>query len=473
MINHRVNIFLFIASLFSISLYPLYNSYSKDNLTTLSCDISPQESTYLLNQIRLDNKMPIKAMDDCKKNNRHFIAKVIDMNPNYFEFASDALRDDEVFISKFVAINPQILKYISERLSNDKFFMLKMAAIYPEAIQYASAQLTDNKNFMIKMIELNPKNFSYASERIQNDKEAALLAVRKNGKMLRFASEKLQDDREIVIEAIKSYNLAINFASEKLRNDPKIKKIASEIDYSFLTNFDQFLRENYGGLGVGPDGYRGYHIVNMAKNFPEKRIIYQPYLTKWQRVYQNGVEMTELKLSSKINTTNDWKSVFSKYRGLSKEVEKIFSNNKVDDNTVDALNLVSFWVISKKPRIVAFNLYLLRPIDNAYLDANVANIVSMTAIAKENQNKEWQISVVDAIFDADLKMSVDYKSGHKIYKIWDVYQINKNDQNFKILFKVEDKDGEYFDLFAKQLNGRYVSIHKGGGYAMEINILGD
>ncbi len=67
-------------------------------------------------------------------------------------------------------------------------------------------------------------------------------------------------------------------------------------------------------------------------------------------------------------------------------------------------------------------------------------------------------------------MSVAYKGGHKRYRIWDIYQTSKKDKNPKILFKVEDRDGEYFDLFAKQLNDRYASIYKGGGYAMEINL---
>ena len=246
-----------------------------------------------------------------------------------------------------------------------------------------------------------------------------------------------------------------------------------ELIIVFLANFDQFLKENYGGLGVGPGGYRGYHIVNMAKKFSKKRIIYQPYLTKWQRAHKNDGETGELELTSKIQKISDWKSFCSKYPGLAVAIEKIFADNQVDKNSVDALNLVSFWVISKKPKIVAFNLYLLREIDNVYLGSDVANIISLTAIATEKRRKEWKINVVDAIFDADLKMSIAYKNGHKKYKIWDLYQANKEDKNLKILFEVEDKDGEYFDLFAKQLNGRYASIYKGGGYAMEINVLGE
>jgi hypothetical protein len=444
------------------------NTYSQD--TIIACDVSDQEIAYLLYQIKIDNKPPIRAMDDCKKANHHLFAQIIGANPDYFQFASDSLKDDEVFISKFVAINPQILKYISERLSNDEFFIFKMAKIYPEALQYASPQLIDNKKFIKKMIGINPKNFIYGSTRLQNDEEIVVSAVRSNGKMLKFASDQIQDDKKVVIEAVKSYSLAAKFASERLQKDREVKKMAKKIDYSFLENFDQFLKENYGGLVVGTNGARGYHIVNMAKSFPEKQIIYQPYVTKWERVYENGVETNDLKLTAQSTQIIGWKDVFKDYPQLIKAVENIFIANRIDANTIDALNVVSFWEVSKTPKVVVFDLYLLRQIDNKYLSADVSNVVSLSAIAKEKKNKKWEINVVESTLDADLKMSVSYRNGHKRYRVWDIYQINNKDKNPKILFKVEDKDGEYFDLFTKQINDRYASVYKGGGYAMEINL---
>jgi len=467
MIKHR-----FVSTIFFciFSFFPIYDIYCNDNATILACDVYPQETSYLLSQIEIDNKMPIRAMDDCKKANRHLFAQIIEANPDYFQFASDSIKDDEIFISKFVAINPHILKYISERLSSDEFFMFKMAKIYPEALKYGSPKLTDNKKFIKKMITINPKNFIYGSTRLQNDEEIALLVVRSDGRMLKFASDQIQNNKKVVIEAVKSYSLAAKFASNQLQKDSEVKKMSRKIDYSFLENFDRFLKENYGGLGVGPDGIRGYHIVNMAKFFPEKQIIYQSYITKWERVYKDGVETDDLRLAAQSTQSVGWKDVFKDYPQLIKAIENIFIANQIDANTIEALNVVSFWEVSKTPKVVAFDLYLLRQIDNKYLNADISNVVSLSAIAKEKKNKKWEINVVSSTFDADLKMSVAYKNGHKRYKIWDIYQINKKDKNPKILFKVEDKDGEYFDLFVKQINDRYASIYKGGGYAMEINL---
>ncbi|MES2676921.1 MAG: DUF4116 domain-containing protein [Pseudomonadota bacterium] len=451
-------------------ILPFHNSHADDKPKVLACDIAPDESAYLLDQVRADNKPQIRAMDDCKKSNRAFFAKIIDINPNYFEFAADDLRDDEVFISKFVTLNPEILKYASPRLISDHYFMFKMAKIYPDALKYAAPKLINNKEFIAQMIKINPKNFAYASERLQDDQDIALLALKNSGKMLRFASPRLQNNKKVVMQAIQSYSLAISFASEELQKNPQIKKLSQQINYQFISNLDNFLKQNYGGLGVGPEGSRGYHIVNMAKFFPEKQITYHPYITKWEQVYKNGVETDEIRLTTKSINDGGWKVDFADYPELIKAVEKIFINNGVDQNTIDGLNAVSLWKISDHPQIIAFDLYLLRQIDNHYLKSDTANVVALTAIARQTENKKWEINVVDAIFDADLKMSVAYENGHRRYKIWDVYLVNKKDKNPKILFKVEDKDGEYFDLFAKQLNNRYASIYKGGGYAMEINL---
>ena len=469
---HHLKQFIFLSSFFLFTT--LHNSYSADADPIIACDVSFEETNYLLEQVKINNTPQIRAMDECKKLNHSLFAKIINTNPIYFEFASPTLQDDEVFISKFAALSPEILKYISPRLSSDRFFMFKMTKIYPEALDYASPKLSDNKDFMMQMIKINPKNFSYSSDRLQDDEDVTLLAVKTSGKMLKFTSARLQNSKTIVIEAIKSYSQAVIFASEELQKDPEIKKLASQINYNFINNFDAFLQQNYGGLIVGPEGTRGYHIVNMAKIFPKKQLAYRPYMSRWEQVYQNGVATDEIKLVIKGSNEGGWKVDFAKYPELIKEIENILITNQVDQNTIDSLNTVSLWQISDKPQVMAFELYLLRNIDNKYLKANTANIVALTAIARENsggkKSKKWEISIADAIFDADLKMNIFYHNGHRRYKIWDVYVADKKDKNPKILFKVEDRDGEYFDLFAKQLNNRYASIYKGGGYAMDINL---
>lgn len=455
----------FISILFFFT-HPLFNCYSDDKII-IACNISKEETTYLLGQVKAGNKPAIRGMSDCKKANRGLFAQIIDIDPGYFAFASDNLRDDEVFVSKFVAQNPDILDNISDRLKSDRYFMSKMMRTYPNALKYASPKLTDNKGFMQRMIKINPRNFEYASARLQNDEQTALLAVRNSGKMLKYASDNLQDNKKVIIEAIRSYSLSINFASERLQNDRRMQKLSKKIDYSFLKGFSEFLRDSYAGITVGPDGSRGYYIVNMAYFFPDKQLIYNPYTVKWEKAYRNGIETGDLKLIVKNNNSVNWRDDFANYPGLIKTIEDIFSINKVDANTVSALNTISLWQVSDKPLVLAFDLYLLRPVDNKYLKSDFDNITLLTAIAELKANGKWEVSIVDNVFDADLKMNIAYKNGHKKYKIWDLYQEDDKDSP-KVLFKVEDKDGEYFELFAKQINGRYATVYRGGGYAMDV-----
>ncbi|MFT6105841.1 MAG: hypothetical protein ACJA0S_000589 [Rickettsiales bacterium] len=449
-------------------------SYSANKKIT-PCNITIRETAYLLDKAEKGDKVYIRALEICKKSNRELFSKLINIDPYYFKFASKDLKNDEVFISKFVTMNPDILKYTSSKLLGNEHFMTKMTRLFPNALKYSAPELMNKRGFVKNMVRMNPRNFSYASYRLQDDKEIALLALKKSGKMLKFASDRLKDDEEIVIQAIESFNLSIDFSSDRLQKKPKIKKLASQIDYSFIEKLDNFLKKNYGGLGVGPKSSRGYHIVNMALYFDKNNINYNPYVTKWEQVYKNGIGTNDIMLDTKSVNDGGWKVDFDEYPELIKEIEKIFYRSKIDQNTIDALNAVSLWKVSTKPLVLAFNLYLLRKINDPYVGKEASNIILLTAIAKkiDQTDKAWEISIVDVIFDANLKMDVRYPSGHRRYKIWDIYTEDENDKNPKILFKVEDANSEYFELFSKQINNRYASIYKGGGYSMEINLFED
>ncbi|MFT6219513.1 MAG: hypothetical protein ACJA02_000144 [Myxococcota bacterium] len=463
-----------LALLFFFAIFPLSHS-SSANKKIIPCDIDQRETDYLIQQAENADMVYIRAMEQCKKSNRHLFSKLINIDPYYFKFASRDLKNDEGFISKFVTMKPKILKYTSPKLLGDRHFMAKMTRLFPDALKYATPELMNKRGFVIKMIKMNPKNFTYASYRLQDDKQVALLTFKKDGKMLKFASTRLQNDQVTVVQAIRSFGPAEEFASIKLQKNPKIKKLRSQIDYSFVGKLDSFLKENYGGLGVGPEASRGYHIVNMKHLHPDKQIDYSPFVTRWEQIYENGIETKNIKLATESTNDGGWKVDFNKYPELIKEIEKIFHLNQIDQNTIDALNAVSIWKVSTKPLVLAFNLYLLRKINDPYVKDDASNIILLTAIARQSDLKKqkWEISVVDAIFDANLQMDVRYASGHRRYKIWDIYMENEDDTEPKILFKVEDADSEYFELYSKQINDRYAKIYRGGGYSMEINLFQD
>lgn len=77
---------------------------------------------------------------------------------------------------------------------------------------------------------------------------------------------------------------------------------------------------------------------------------------------------------------------------------------------------------------------------------------------KENKDTKWSLSVIEAIFDSETKVDSIYRNGHKKYILWDLFKSEKNDKNPKIIFKVEDAMNDYFEVFARQNNGKYKII---------------
>src|SRR5690606_2575351 len=123
-----------------------------------------------------------------------------------------------------------------------------------------------------------------------------------------------------------------------------------------------------------------------------------------------------------------WKSDFKKYPELIKQIEEIFRQNQVDENTVDYLSTNYLWEVSRKPEILVFNLYLLREVEDRFLRPNFANVTEFTAIAYKTK-KEWLITIVNSIFDVDMEMDVRFKNGHKRYIIWDFYKYSKGNNS--------------------------------------------
>ena len=63
------------------------------------------------------------------------------------------------------------------------------------------------------------------------------------------------------------------------------------------------------------------------------------------------------------------------------------------------------------------------------------------------------------IFDSEIKADVAYEDGQKKYILQDLYVEDKADKNPKLLFRVEDKYNEYFEIFAEQKGGKYKMIY--------------
>ncbi len=431
------------------------------------CAMSGKEINDLVSLIK-ENKNFLISLDDCKKSNHMLFAKLVDIDPSYFEYASDQLKNEDNFIDSFIIKSPEILQYASDRIRTDSLFVARTIRSYPSTTKYASPKLLNNKIFATKMISLNARNFIYVSDRLQGNKELALMALKEDGNLLEDVSDQLKSDEEVVKVAVSANTKAIRFASNKNQKNLEIKRIANSINYNFLNDIDSFLKENYGGLPVGPSGARGYRIVNRGEFFIDYQIIDRPYVVKWEVVRGlNGKETNIYELDSNYNKNIGWKDDLENYPGLADKVTEILVNNNIDQNTIDVLSLTSLWEISDDGNAVAFNLYLLRDLKSQYLEPNFANIVYFNAIAKKVKN-DWVITTIDALFDANIRMDFTYKNGHKRYNIWDLFEIKPDDQTLQVLYKIEGRDSENFELFVEQPSGKFASVYNGGGYDVDL-----
>lgn len=444
---------------------------SPQNISNVSTSVPPcamtiGEINYLASLIK-ENRNFLISLDDCKKSNHMLFAKLVDIDASYFEYASDQLKNEDDFIDSFIIKNPEVLQYASNRIRTDPVFVSRTVRSYPEAIKYASSKLLNNKIFVSKMVSLNARNFIYVSDRLQGNKELARMALKEDGSLLEYAADHLKRNKEIVKIAVSSYTKAIELASSKNQKDLEIRRIANKVDYTFLNNFDSFLQENYSGLPVGPSGTRGYRIVNYRNFFSDYQIIDRPYLVKWELVRDNGMETNIYELDGAYHKYVGWKNDLRNYPGLADKINQILINNDIDQNTIDVLSLTSLWEISDDEDALAFNLYLLRHLKDQYLEPNFANVISLSVIAKKVKN-EWVITIVNALFDANIKMDIAYKNGHKRYEIWDLFEKKPGDKMLQVLYKIEGRDSENFELFIEQPSGKFASVYKGGGYDVDL-----
>jgi hypothetical protein len=427
-----------------------------------NCYIPDEIYTQILEQVSKKNPEAIKSLPDCFRFDRKLILKASMIDPEQFQNASDNLKEDEIFVHRLLKVSPQILKFASQKLRINQTFMEQATYLNRNALQYADPKLLDNKLFIKRMIKMDAKNYEFASDRLKEVPEFAETAFTDNGLLLEFATPKIKADKNLVKIAIQSNNGAIEFASDELKEDPELKQLATlKTSIKSVEDLTLFLKTNY--LSKEKKKNLGLIISNQAKNFPKQKIINRNYVTKWQRSIsfygQNKNEDLHLITAESRNYPIFWKEDFRKYPDLITKIEKFFASHNIDHSTIDNISTTYFWKIKEKPLTFAFNIYLLRDSKDNDLGPEFANITSLTAIVQKQKDK-WRMTVVEVIFDSEMKVEVGYANGHKKYVLWDLYETDKEDKNPKIIFKVEDKFKEYFEIFEEQSGGKYQMVQR-------------
>ena len=131
------------------------------------------------------------------------------------------------------------------------------------------------------------------------------------------------------------------------------------------------------------------------------------------------------------------------------------------------------YLMSRDQRVLD-NHALLRAQDLAKeIDSKIVvafNVLSKTGErAKEHYEFMLQgLKAIEAELDKyNIGLTLLFEDNHKSYEFWDIYNQN-NLKDPAIIFKVEDRNSEYFEIFFRQINNRYYKLYKGGGYNFDI-----
>ena len=414
----------------------------------------------ILNEVTKKNPNIIKNLPECLKQDRNLIFKVLLIDKTQFQNVSETLHQDKIFIKRIIKADPDILKYVAPEVRSDSYFMEEAIYINRDALKYCSWNLLDNKLFMKKMIDLDSDNYKFASDRIKSFEELARPALEDNGLLLEFSPPNVKANKEFAKIAINSDKNAFKFVNPKLASDQELIDLAKDNDpLPQSADLEKYLRENY--IKKHEKKNLGEIISNEAKFFKDNQLINRNFITKWSKSYNlEKVQLGELKEEWRLNPAerrnykNLWTEDFKEYPDLIKRINKFFAKRRIMPESIADLSATYLWKIKDKPLTLAFNLYGISKTTDEILSQNFSNVISITAIA-QFQEKKWRLSIVDVIFNRELKIDAVYENGHKKYMLWDLYKTSAKDKNPKVIFKIEDAICDYFQIFKEQPNGRY------------------
>jgi len=427
---------------------------------------SPQKYyDVILNEVAKKNPNVIENLPTCLKQDRNLIFKVLLIDKEQFQNVAENIHEDKVFIKRIIKAEPDILKYVAPEVRADPYFMEEAILINRDALKYSSWALLDNKLFMKKMIDLDSDNYRYASDRIKSLEEFARPALEDNGLLLQYSPPNVKSNKEFVKIAIKSDRNAIKFIHPKLASDKEIIDLATDSNpLPSESDLENYLHNNY--VEIHKKKNLGEFIANKAKFSKDAQIIDRNFITKWSKTYNlEKIEIGELQEQwnlnpiEKRNYKNLWTEDFKDYPQLINRIEKFFAKRHILPESINELRTTFLWKIKDKPLTLAFNIYGLAPTTDEILSQDFSNVTSMTAIA-QMQEKKWRLSIIDIIFNREIKIDPTYENGHKKYVLWDLYKINEKDLNPKLIFKVEDSICDHFQIFKEQPNGRYKIAYK-------------
>lgn len=455
--------FRFHIAVFLITFFLTDNSRASfGSIDESACLTEKETSDLVLQAVKEKDQDAIKSLSNCIKYNHKLIFQACLIDPSQLANADAVFRNDENFVYRLIKVNPEILQYIAPELKKDQHFIEEASYLSRSAAQYADPSLLDSKPFIEKMVKIDSQNYIYASNRVKEMPEIASLAFKDDGLLLMYAPPAIKSNRQMVKIAIQSNVSALEYASDELKKDIEMLLLVGAKPVAFDKDAAaKFLRKHY----ITEEKHRNIGLIfdERTKFFKKHRLINRNYITKWQRLFEftgSGLkENLHLITAESRNNPTRWVDDLKKYPDLVKKIEKFFLARHLDRDTIDNLSLTYLWKIKDKPLTLAFNLYLLRDSNDSELGPDYVSVTSLTAIVQQ-VDKEWKLTIVEVVLDSEIKADVAYDDGKKEFILQDLYVADKGDKNPKLLFRVEDRFTEYFEIFSEQKGGKYKMIYQ-------------
>lgn len=457
--NFRFQIAVFI---FATLAFPAFAvTYKK--VDTEICPVDRNTFKRIQEEVRKKNPDAISSLSDCLRFNHKIVFQAAIIDPSQLAKAEEVIRGDENFVFRLLKIHPEILQYTTDDLRKNKAFLERAIYVNRDSLQYADPLILNNILFMQEMIEADSRNYMYASNRVKTLPQIAKTAFQDNGLLLMYAPAEVRRNKDLVKIAIKSNISAFDYVDESLREDADLLKIIGKKPPRLSKyQLEKFLRKTY----VKEFEQKNIGLVidkNKSLYAKKHREINRNYISKWQRItyfdHHGFNETMRLIPADDRNSEKRWKADLKEHPELIKKIERFFKLREVDQDTIDNLYLSYLWKIKNKPLTFALHLYLLRENKDAELGDQYVNVTSLTLIAQKDASGDWRLSVVEVIFDSEILVNVTYEDGHKQYVLQDLY-FQKGNKNPWLIFRVEDKFREYFEIYEEQKGNKYQMIYR-------------
>ncbi|EFC46594.1 predicted protein [Naegleria gruberi] len=217
-----------------------------------------RELSLLLIKQHRKNALSLKSDFEWNRDEEAFDALVFSKNTSYYNVRRRQ--------------NVSVLR-CTPNLVDDRDFVMRIIEHDPESFQYCSDRLRSDREIALKAISKDVYQMQYINSPLNNDREVIMTAISKHGQYFGKASNELKSDRELILFALKSPepSSAAQYIDESFYEDPEIRDliIRSGYIYPFINQLSDFTREQV----IACVNANCFHLSKFPKYFTDEEIL--------------------------------------------------------------------------------------------------------------------------------------------------------------------------------------------------------